>query len=58
MRWLLEQEKWFPEHKPSIFKRLREEVVLIPNQHLLGKHSHRKYLLKEIGIEPFFESDH
>lgn len=46
-------EEWFPEHNPAIFKRLREEI-LIPKQHLLGKHSHRKYLLKEIGIEPFF----
>lgn len=50
-------EEWFPEHNPTIFKRLREEV-LIPKQLLLGKRSHRKYLLIEIGIEPFFESDH
>lgn len=50
-------EKWFPEHNPTIFKRLRE-VILIPKQLLLGKRSHRKYLLIEIGIEPFFESDH
>lgn len=50
-------EEWFPEHNPIIFKRLREEILL-PKQHFLGKRSHRKYLLKEIGIEPFFESDH
>ncbi|MCY1458192.1 hypothetical protein D9M71_755530 [compost metagenome] len=49
-------EEWFPEHNPNLFKRLREEI-LIPKQHLIDKRSHRKFLLKEIGIEPFFESD-
>lgn len=49
-------EEWFPEHNPNVFKRLREEI-LIPKKHLAEKHSPHKYLLKEIGIEPFFESD-
>ncbi|MCH7322738.1 hypothetical protein LZ480_12640 [Solibacillus sp. MA9] len=49
-------EDWFPEHNPNMFKRLREEI-LIPKKHLAEKHSLFKYLLKEIGIEPFFESD-
>lgn len=49
-------EEWFPEHNPNIFKRVKEEI-LIPKKHLAEKHSPIKYLLKEIGIEPFFESD-
>lgn len=49
-------EEWFPEHNPNVFKRLREEI-LITKKHLAEKHSPTKYLLKEIGIEPFFESD-
>lgn len=49
-------EEWFPEHNPNVFKRLREEI-LIPKKHFAEKHSPHKYLLKEIGIEPFFESD-
>ena len=49
-------EEWFPEHNPNLFQRLREEI-LIPKQHLVDKRSHRKFLLKEIGIEHFFESD-
>ncbi|ATP40043.1 hypothetical protein CSE16_08270 [Solibacillus sp. R5-41] len=49
-------EEWFPEHNPNVFKRLREEV-LIPKKQLAEKRSPHKYLLKEIGIKPFFESD-
>ncbi|MEG0473351.1 MAG: hypothetical protein RR588_13540, partial [Solibacillus sp.] len=49
-------EVWFPEHNPNMFKRLREEI-LIPKKHLAEKHSPIKYMLKEIGIEPFFEDD-
>lgn len=49
-------EEWFPEHNPNLFKRLREEI-LIPKKYFADKHSNIKYLLKEIGIEPFFESD-
>ena len=49
-------EEWFPEHNSNVFKRVREEI-LIPKKNLAEKHSPMKYLLKEIGIEPFFESD-
>lgn len=49
-------EEWFPEHNPNVFKRLREEI-LFQKKHLAEKRSPHKYLLKEIGIEPFFESD-
>lgn len=49
-------EEWFPEHNPNMFKLLREEI-LIPKEYIVENLSHIKYLLKEIGIEPFFESD-
>ncbi|WP_157764789.1 hypothetical protein [Solibacillus sp. R5-41] len=40
-------------NNPNVFKRLREEI-LIPKKQLAEKRSPHKYLLKEIGIEPFF----
>lgn len=49
-------EEWFPEHNPNLFQRLRKEI-LIPKKRLADQYSPSKYLLKEIGIEPFFESD-
>ncbi|WP_339171602.1 hypothetical protein MKY51_10075 [Solibacillus sp. FSL R5-0691] len=49
-------EKWFPEIKPTVIHRIRQEI-LIPKKYLAEKNSPMKYLLKEIGIEPFFEID-
>lgn len=49
-------EEWFPEHNPNVFKRVREEIMM-PNKHLANHFGSTKYLLKEIGIEPFFEHD-
>lgn len=49
-------EEWFPEINPTIINRVRQEI-LIPKKHLAEKNSPMKYLLKEIGIEPFFETD-
>lgn len=49
-------EEWFPELNLAVIKRVRQEI-LIPKKHLAEKNSPMKYLLKEIGIEPFFETD-
>ena len=40
----------------ELYERLKREV-LIPNREYLHKNTHIKYFLKEIKVEPFFESD-
>lgn len=49
-------KEWFREHNPNVFKRVREEI-LFPKKYLAEKPRSMKYLLKELGIEPFFNSD-
>lgn len=40
----------------ELYERLKREV-LIPNREYLHKKTPIKYFLKEIKVEPFFESD-
>lgn len=40
----------------ELYERLKREV-LIPNREYLHKHTPIKYFLREIKVEPFFESD-
>ncbi|MFJ7730609.1 hypothetical protein ACIQXF_01815 [Lysinibacillus sp. NPDC097231] len=52
----MKYEEWFPEINSDVFKDLREKI-LIPNSNFVQDCHPIKYLLREVGIEPFFFSD-